>query len=172
MEEQDWNVLESLAVRKAASSADIAAMLGIDVALVNASFKVLYAAGYLQYADRSGFGSGGNELTLARVTGQGIFASHQPRPKPEPTPGDEEGPEQEKAAPQAEAARPTSDELSALIDAQPDLSQYERDDLKAKLADLEKATAEKESSKADQIRGWLAKHAPWLASALPESAPE
>jgi hypothetical protein len=149
------------------------------MASVNESFKVLYQAGYLQYADRSGFGGSRSEFVLARVTEQGILAAHIPHSQPEPSSdGRAEAKTVESASVTAtgvekgsEMAEEKTDvalsRASRLIDARPDLSEYERSDLKRKVEDLKEAVLTKDETKVDQIKAWFARYAPWVASELP-----
>jgi hypothetical protein len=178
MEEKDLRVLECLADRKTAASAEIAAFLGIDLRSVNESFNVLYAAGLLQFADRSGFLSSKNEFILARITEQGILAARQSRTQSTASPGGQAETisvsgqrevaaeaDQAKAAVQMET-RDLLRGISSLIDSKPDISDYERGDLKKKVEDFGEAISRKDGGKAGQIQSWFSKYAPWIESSL------
>ncbi len=178
MEERDRRILECLADRKTAASAEIAASLGMDLKSVNESFNVLYAAGLLQFADRTGFLSSRNEFILARITEQGILAAHQSRTQSGAPPGGQggtrpaagegnvaAGADQVQATLQRNAGDFLGDILS-LIDSRPDISDYERGDLKKKVEDLGEAISKEDKAKADQIQSWMSKYAPWIASSL------
>lgn len=178
MEEKDRRILECLADKKTAASAEIAASLGMDLKSVNESFNVLYAVGLLQFADRTGFLSSRNEFILARITQQGILAAHQSYAQPAISLGGEAetpsvsrdgsvaaGPDQAQATVQRDADDLLKEILS-LIDSKPDISDYERGDLKKKVEDLGEAISKKDKAKADQIQSWMSKYASWIASSL------
>lgn len=178
MEEKDQQILECLANRKTAASAEIAASLGMDLKSVNESFNALYVAGLLQFVDRSGFLSSRNEFILARITEQGILAVHQSHTQSAATPrgqagtpsvaGDGNvaaGADQAQATVQEDAGDLLKEVLS-LIDSKPDISDYERGDLKRKVEDLGEAISKKDRAKVDQIQSWMSRYAPWIASSL------
>jgi hypothetical protein len=177
MEEKDLRVLECLADRKTAASAEIAASLGMDLKNVNESFNALCAAGLLQFADRSGFLSSKNEFILARITEQGILAARQSRTQPATSDGQAGMPvvaEEENVAAGADqshrtAQRDKSDllkDILSLIDSKPDIGEYERSDLRKKVEDLGEAISKRDEARADQIQGWFSKYAPWIAAYL------
>ncbi len=178
VEEQDWRVLGCLADMKTAASAQIASILHVSLASVNESYKVLYAAGYLQFADRSGFMSGANEFILARVTEQGILAAHRPHEAAIPPTGSEttapanvkaptSGTEGIEAIPVEKSLGATIERVLRLLDEKTDLSEYERGDLRQKIRDFQDAASGGSREKAQAIRGWFTKYAPWIASELP-----
>jgi len=178
MEERDLRVLECLADRRIAASAEIAASLGMDLKSVNESFNGLCAAGLLQFADRTGFLSSRNEFILARITEQGILAARQSRTQSAASPGGQAGTpsaagdgkvaagaEQAQAKVQRDAGELLQKILSQ-IDSKPDINDYERGDLKNKVEDFGEAISKKDVARAGQIQSWLSKHAPWIATSL------
>jgi hypothetical protein len=177
MEERDLRILECLADRKVASSAEIAASLGMDLKRVNESFNVLCAAGLLQFADRTGFLSSRNEFILARIADQAILVACQSRAERATSVGQAGMPvvaEEENVAAAADQSSPTGQrdrsdllkDILSLIDSKPDISEYERSDLRKKVEDLGEAISKGDEAKADLIKGWFSKYAPWIAAYL------
>jgi hypothetical protein len=144
--------------------------LGLDVVQASELLKMLEAREYVEFTNRASSVMGRNEYLKVRITGKGILVLddmwkdlNAKEVHIQQTIGSVVG--NVIQAPNSTVNVNTRDSFNGFykaIDAKSDLSQYEKEDLKRKVAELEEALNKKDKSRFDNVSAWLGKFAPWL----------
>lgn len=146
--------------------------LGLTERRANECLHVLEDLGHVEFTDSTGFIGSREELIIAKITGKGIQADDGRLANASSLPqtsvqmiGNNYGVVVQ--APQGtvivqinDAFKPFLDEISS----KKDVSNYEKEDLKKKILDLQEAIDRKDKAKFDSIQSWISKYAPTLVS--------
>lgn len=173
MDDREKEAMKFVRLKQSCTTAEVMGALGIDVVEASEVLKSLEATGHIELVNRAPSVMGRNEYVMVRITGKGIRALDG---KPEDAKGREVNVQNIGSvvgnviqAPHSNVAVSTQDSFKALygeIDRRADISDYEKEDLRRKISELEDAIAKKDRKRFDNVSRWVGKFAPWLAQVL------
>lgn len=148
--------------------------LDLDQRRTNECLNVLRDLGLVEFTDEAGFLGSREQLIIARITGDGIraddgriaSASNLPQVTVQQI-GNNYGVVVQ--APQGNVIIQINDAFKSALDeigAHAGLGEYEKEDLRKKILDLQEAIEKRDKARFDSVMSWIAKYAPYLVSIL------